>query len=143
MDRDPSIYLVATSQGSLQTYSKNTANSFTNDLKTKINLNPNTSYEVGLTNLHVPAYSCILHKNDHLTSNIQYNIGLFHHVQGRYVLDKNFNKKIFSLAPNRNINGLYRESEHKRFDLYNPLNRFGNALGKDVRRSEKDSREGM
>ena len=129
---------MTTSQGSLDIFPKNVANSFTNVLKTKINLNPNIDYEVGLTNLHVPAYSCFLHKNDHVNSNIQYNIGLFNFKHGRYELDRNFNKKLFSLAPGKNISGLYRESEYESTDFSNTMQDSVEELGKHVKRSHRE-----
>ena len=117
MYKEPNIYLVAHSHGSLDIYPENTGNAFTNVLKTKVNLNPNIDHEIALTNFHVPAYCCLLHKNDHENSNIQFNIGLFHYKQGGYKLDKNVNRKIYSLSPNKNINGLYTHPEYEIFNF--------------------------
>ena len=141
MYKEPNIYLVAHSHGSLDLYPKNTGNAFTNVLKTKVNLNPNNDHEVALTNLHVPSYCCLLHKNDHENSNIQFNIGLFRYSQGKFKLDKNINKKIFSLAPDKNIKGLYTLPEYERFDFLKKTTKkttSGGELGKDTPMSQKD-----
>ena len=72
------LYLAVTSRGS-ETLFDNTGSRFTNILAEKVDLDPNTGHEVGLLNYHIPKYCSILNKNDHVSSNIQYNIGLFNY----------------------------------------------------------------
>ena len=122
------LYLAVTSRGSEDVFPNNCGNSFTNILAEKINLDPNIRHEVGLVSHHMPAYGAVLHKDDHVTSNIQYNIGLFNYDNDKkeYVIDTNFNRKLFSLAPNKNINGLYDHDEEGSIDRAGPLNRMGN-----------------
>ena len=104
-ENSSAIHLIATSSASINEFSNNNANRFTNILQNEIDLDIDTDYKIGLVNLHTPSYCCILDKNDHLSSNIQYNIGLFNYSEGGYTLDANKHKKIFSSAPNSNKNG--------------------------------------
>ena len=63
----------------------------------------------------------MLHAGDYKNSHIQYNLGLFLYDKktSRYVVDKRLDKKLFSLAPSTNENGLF---VHDQFDYSSPMN---------------------
>ena len=110
------VYLLTRSVASTKEFPDNSANRFCNVLTLPVDLDVDRAYVVGLTNLHVPIHRCVLEKDDHRSSNIQYNIGLFKYTEEEgYILDTSFpTKKLFSLAPNININGLYADGEDSR-----------------------------
>lgn len=63
----------------------------------------------------------MLHAGDYKNSHIQYNLGLFLYDKKtlRYVVDKRLDKKLFSLAPSTNVNGLFVRDQ---FDYSSPMN---------------------
>jgi len=121
------LYLAVTSKASAHLF-PNTGSRFSNILAEKLDLDPNTSYEVGLLNHHIPKYCSILNKNDHVTSNIQYNIGLFYydHDKKGFDIDPQKNRKLFSLAPNKDVHGVYESGEDDKIDHSNPLHQSDN-----------------
>ena len=80
---------------------------FTNVLKTPIKLGPG-DWEVGLANLHIPAYQQTLEKNDYARSSISYNMGMFtyNHSNGEWELIKNSNRELWKMTPDRTFDGL-------------------------------------
>ena len=91
------VYSLTSSIASTNEFPDNSANRFCNVLTQPVDLDVDTGYLVGLTNLHVPIHRCVLEKDDHEFSNIQYNVGLFNYTEeDGYILDKSFNnKKLF------------------------------------------------
>ena len=97
----------------------NTPTTFTNVLKKPIKLSQENQYEVGLANIHIPAYQITLEKNDFERSFIQYNMGLFTHnrVTGKWNLIKDSNRKLWKFAPDKTFDGLdnrYLDSESEK-----------------------------
>ena len=80
---------------------------FTNVLKTPIKLGPG-DWEVGLANLHIPAYQQTLEKNDYARSSITYNIGLFtyNNSTGEWELIKDSNRELWKMTPDKTFDGL-------------------------------------
>ena len=80
---------------------------FTNVLKSPIKLGPG-DWEVGLANLHIPAYQQTLEKNDYARSSISYNMGMFtyNHSSGEWELIKNSNRELWKMTPDRTFDGL-------------------------------------
>ena len=127
MESSNGVSLFATSNGSLDLYPKNCAAKFTNILKSEIKLNPDVNYEIRLTNLHSPKFETILVKDDFEHSYIRYNLGVFQFddtIEGRYKLDENTVKTLFTLAPNQNINGLFENDNLQKFNFESPDNNF-------------------
>ena len=80
---------------------------FTNVLKTPIKLGPG-DWEVGLANLHIPAYQQTLEKNDYERSSISYNMGLFtyNNSTGEWELIKDSNRQLWKMTPDKTFDGL-------------------------------------
>ena len=80
---------------------------FTNVLKSPIKLGSG-DWEVGLANLHIPAYQQTLEKNDYARSSISYNIGMFtyNYSNGEWELIKNSNRELWKMTPDRTFDGL-------------------------------------
>ena len=80
---------------------------FTNVLKSPIKLGSG-DWEVGLANLHIPAYQQTLEKNDYARSSISYNMGMFtyNYSNGEWELIKNSNRELWKMTPDRTFDGL-------------------------------------
>ena len=134
------------SNNSFDQYPSNKASNFTNNLKNRIVLDANVKYNVNLHNFHVPLHEVSLAGNDFYESNLQYNIGLFFHDPqshfGGYILDKTTVKKLFNLAPNRDIQGIYTQNCQRQMDHDHPMSNIEEkdmVGGKPAFRSHKES----
>lgn len=140
-------HIYAMSNSSLDQYPSNSASSFENTLKSRIKLNPNLRYNVKLHNYHIPLHEVCLVGGDYVESNIQYNMAVFtrdplaHY--GGYTIDQSTIKKLFSLAPDKDIEGIFNDrSDYYRFanNIKHPNNFAENDKmgGKPSLRSLKD-----
>ena len=82
----------------------------TSVLKQSIKLDPNVEFQARLANFHIPNVEYIFKKNYFQSSNLKYNIVFFFKYDiksDRYFENKSYRRKLFNLAPNKNIKGLF------------------------------------
>ena len=112
------VTLFLFSNCNMREYPDNNPASFSNIFSHRVNLDHGTSYEIALANIHLPSYINTVIKNDFLESYIEYRLGKFdfNEVTSQYELDQQSSKKLFRLAPNKSISGLYSKNNEKIYD---------------------------
>ena len=137
--------IYATSNGSIIQYPDNKPSQFINTLKSQIKLDPNLKYNVKLHNYHIPLYETCLVGGDYINSCLEYNIGFFIHDPNKqsYVLDQSSVKRLFTLAPEVNIDGIFDNEEYHlfKYNVNDPSNDIRNDIvgGKPSLRALKEN----
>ena len=106
-ESDFGVSFILHSDSDKDIFKNNNAGAFENVFKRPIQLNLEYEYEICLANIHAPIQQCSLVKNDFEKSYIQYNIGLFQHIDEKWKHHPEVgSKKLWKMAPNQSFMGL-------------------------------------
>ena len=106
-ESDFGVSFILHSDSDKDIFKNNNAGAFENVFKRPIQLNLEFEYEICLANIHAPIQQCSLVKNDFEKSYIQYNIGLFQHIDEKWKHHPEVgSKKLWKMAPNQSFMGL-------------------------------------
>ena len=106
-ESDFGVSFILHSDSDKDIFKNNNAGAFENVFKRPIQLNLEYEYEICLANIHAPIQQCSLVKNYFEKSYIQYNIGLFQHIDEKWKHHPEVgSKKLWKMAPNQSFMGL-------------------------------------